>query len=321
MRYFIFVLSLLFIGGAGWYFGSVSNVAEGIRASVVQDDSRLVSGNYPLINETVTSGLGKHYIINMQPLRERLVEIAAEYGYKKHIYFAYLNNDSWIGVNEREYFTAASTIKVPLAMSVMHAVEERKISLDDTYTVQSEDLDDNFGELYKTAEGKTFTIRELMKITLEESDNTASSALFHALQEIGIEDPFSNVYTFMGWDNYPGIGETPEYFDVNLKILSNMFLALYNAKYVDIDSSQEILDYLDNENFNEQIVAGVPDGIPVAHKSGVQTESDSYSDCGIVYAPNRHYLLCIGSEGAPKPVADAFMKEISKTVYDYVINN
>ncbi len=319
MRYVLIVVALIAVTAGGFYAGSQFNKpADGAHGNLVID---FKPGEYPLINPTVTAGLNKHYIINVQPLKQTFYEIKKKYPQKTYVYFAYLNNDSWTGINEREYFTAASTIKVPLAMSVMKAVEEGKIALDDTYTVEEADLNDQFGDFYLQAEGNTYTIRELMRIMLEQSDNTATFAILHALENIGYADPFQNVYTFMGWDNYPGFGDEPEYFSINLKVLSNMFLALYNAKYVDLEHSQEILKYLDNANFNEEIVAGVPSGIAVAHKSGVQANAQTYSDCGIVYAPNRHYLLCLGSEGADKATADRFMVEISKAAYEYVINN
>ena len=313
----LLALGAVFLGG--WYAGTQSWAhGHGTKSNFIFPES---PGEFPFINPTVTAGLGKHYIINVQPLKDSIAAIRTRYDHKTYVYFAYLNNDSWVGFSEREYFTAASTIKVPLAMSLMKAVEDGKISLEDTYTVTEDDLDDRFGELYKTAEGKTYTLEELMSLMLEYSDNTAAFAIIHALKGIGYEDPFQNVYTFMGWDNYPGFGEAPEYFAVNLKVLSNMFLALYNAKYVNIENSNLILRHLDNANFDEQIVAGVPDTVAVAHKSGVQMESDTYSDCGIVFVPNRNYLLCLGSDGAPKPVADRFMREVSETVYAYVLSH
>ncbi len=318
MKKYIFALcALVFVAIGGFFAGAYPHNSAGAESALAVKKS----SGHPLINPTVTAGLEKHFIINVQPLKEQFMSIQKQYAHKTYLYFAYLNNDSWVGLSEREYFTAASTIKIPLAMSVMRAVETGKLSLEDKYTITFDDLDVGFGTFHERAEGKTVSIRELVRIMLEESDNTAMQSLIHVLQNSGSTDPFEQVYAFMGWDNYPGLGEAPEYFAINLKVLSNMFLALYNARYVNADHSQEILHYLDNANFNEQIVAGVPHSIAVAHKSGVQTESQTYSDCGIVYVPNRHYLLCLGSEGSSKDIADAFMKEASKAAYEFVINN
>ena len=88
-----------------------------------------------------------------------------------------------------------------------------------------------------------------------------------------------------------------------------------------IENSQKILEYLANTPFNDKIAAGVPEGVTVSHKIGVSAEDKTFSDCGIVYAPNRNYILCLGSNGSDEKRADQFMAEVSKAVYDYVINN
>jgi beta-lactamase class A len=311
------IIALLVAGvafGAGWVFKPVPP-----GTVIFEDDS--TPADFPLINPSATSNLGKHFIINVVPLKDTLREIREKYAHQTYVYFAYLNNDSWVGFDEKELFTAASTIKVPLAMAVMKSVEQKKLSLDQEYILMEEDLDENFGTLYQKGEGTVLTVEELIQVMLEDSDNTAMQALRHILRDIGITDPFADVYAFMGWDSFGGFGEEPVYFDINLKTLSNMFLALYNAKYVNLEHSQKILGYLDNENFNEEIAPGIPSSIPFAHKTGVQEAEQIYSDCGIVYAPNRNYLLCIGSKGASKSVADKFMTEASRAVYDYVIQN
>ena len=312
------VKTLLIIVGIAAAFGGGWFLAP--RHSFFTDAPYAVE-DFPFINPSATLNLKKHFIINMSPLREEFTTIRARFSQKTYVYFAYLNNDSWIGLNERDHFVAASTIKVPLSMAIMKMVEEGKLALDTPYTLAEEDLDDRYGDLYKRGVGATLTIRELIEVMLTQSDNTSMKALFHIARDIGITDPLADVYAFMGWDSYANFGETPTYIEINLKTLSNMFLSLYNAKFVDLEHSQIILSYLDHSIFNDEIPAGVPESISVAHKVGMQVESNSYTDCGIVYAPNRNYLLCVGSEGADKATADKFIAEISHAAYDFVINN
>ncbi len=284
------------------------------------------SSSYTFINPTVTSNLNKYFIINFQPLKKELIAIQQKYPQKTYIYFDYLNNASWVGLNEKDLFYAASTIKVPLAMALFKAVEDGKLKLADSYALDELDLNEGFGELYKVGPDKEFTVEELVKIMLEQSDNTAMNAVNNIFKKIGIEDPFADIYGFMGWESggielMPEIGQAPNYQQINLKTLSNMFLTLYNAKYVNIEHSQQILEYLSNSSFNDKIVAGVPEDIVVAHKIGVASLAETFSDCGIIYALNRHYLLCLGSNGADEKSANKFMVEVSKVVYQFVINN
>lgn len=278
------------------------------------------------INPTVTSNLNKHFIINFKPLKEQLLTIQNKYPQKTYIYFNYLNNAVWVGLNEKDLFTAASTVKVPLAMALFKAIEEGKLKLTDSYALEELDLDKNFGELYKVGSDKQFTIEELVKIMLEQSDNTAMMAIDNIFEKIGIGDPLAEIYGFMGWESgsvelIPEIGQLPNYQKINLKILSNMFLTLYNAQYVNIEHSQKILEYLSQSPFNDKIVAGVPETIPVAHKIGISAGDETFSDCGIIYVSSCQYLLCLGSNGKDEKSANKFMAEVSKVTYQFVINN
>lgn len=304
------------------YMGTVNKTSPAV---VVDSRSALSTGlslnrQASLINPAVIADLKKHYIINFKPLRERLNELQKKEKDKTFVYFLYLNNAAWIGINERELFPAASTIKVPLAMSIYKMKEQGKIKLSQTYSLSELDLDSNFGSLYEVGPDQTFTIEDLLRIMLQYSDNTAARALLHITESIGIKDPFVDIYDAMGWEDME-FENKPVYIDINLKILSNMFIALYNASYINSEDSIAILSQLSRSPFDQQIVGGLPKTVPVAHKIGIDDVEESYSDCGIVYAPNRPYILCLGYYGGSKVLANKFMSNISKEVYGYVINN
>ncbi|MEK7465278.1 MAG: serine hydrolase [Patescibacteria group bacterium] len=307
----IFALTVIFV--VGFVLG-FSIKSDSRTVAIVENKSQ-----FPLINPTILSDLNKHFIINFKPLRVELEKVQKMYPQKTYVYFLYLNSGSWIGLNERDEFTAASTTKVPLAISLFKAVEEGKINFEDVYTLDASDLDKNFGDLYMVGPGESLTVRELAKIMLEHSDNTAKNALLNSLEQLGIKNPLQPVYESFGWTF--DFGENPNFTKINLKTLSNMFLALYNVKYINAANSQQILDYLTNTPFNEKIRDGVPNSILVAHKIGVSKNDETFSDCGIVYAPNRNYILCAGFNGGNEEKANEFMKTISRMVYDYVINN
>ncbi len=306
------ILALVIV--CAYWIGHVCGVASANPFLLSRDTS------YDLINPTVISNTNKHFIINFLDLKKELSEIQKRQKSKTFIYFNYLSNSAWVGLDEKELFHAASTIKVPLAMAVLKAVEEDKFSLDDSYALQSFDLDKNFGPLYQAGEDTQVTVGELVRFMLQQSDNTAMFALLEILSRIGINNPFDDVYMEMGWE-LPVLGELPNYEKINLKTLSNMFLALYNATYINVEHSQLVLDHLAQSPFNDKIVSGVPKGVVVAHKIGVAVPNHTYSDCGIVYAPSRHYLLCVGTVDMDEEDASEFMARVSKSVYDFVINH
>ncbi|TSC90965.1 MAG: beta-lactamase class A [Parcubacteria group bacterium Licking1014_17] len=280
-----------------------------------------------LINPTISANLGKHYIINFSPLKKELEIIRGKYAQKNYIYFLYLNNSSWVGFDEKELFTAASTVKVPVAISVLRFIENGRLKLNDVYTLDELDIDNGFGELYKGGVGKEFSVEELIKIMVEQSDNTALLALLHIFEDIGIINPLEDVYLSLGWDMagfMPSFGQDaqPNYENINLKTLSNMFTALYNVAYLNEEHSQKLLSFLADTPFDEKMVRGIPSSVTVSHKIGIAAGGGkTFSDCGIVYIPKRHYILCLGSSGGDESSANQFMAEVSKAVYQYVIDN
>lgn len=273
-----------------------------------------------LVNPLVKEGRRLHHIINFKELKDEFLKIRAGFKEPTYIYFAYLNNLSWVGLDEKEMFTAASTIKVPLAMTVLRAVEEGRLNLSDKYILTEEDLDENFGDFYKQGAGKEFTLKELLEVMLKYSDNTAMRALFSSMRSIGVDDPLAEVYGVMGWDFFAFEDEEPQYSEINVKTLSNMFLSLYNATFINVDNSNLVLSLLAETPFTDWMEAGVPSSVLVSHKIGIAASEKTMSDCGIVYAPYRPYLLCMGIEGASETRAASFFKSLSEAAYDFVMS-
>lgn len=323
-KFFLVLIVALSISTIFFYLKSKSPKSSGAIVVAERNPS-----DFPFLNITKVLDLKKHYIVDFAQLRELIIGEQKKHTPKSYVYFSYLNNGSWIGINERDGFYAASLVKVPLAMATMKAIEEKRLTLDTSYSLQEGDLDINFGGLYRSGVGTEKTLGEYLRIMLVESDNTARNAIYSIFKGIGIEDPLQDVYGSLGWDflpeispgdNITGIG-SQNYNKISVKVLSNMFLALYNATYISPESSQIILDHLSKTDFNDKIRTGVPEGIDVSHKIGTAEPFKTYSDCGIVYAPNRHYILCVGASDTDEKSMAEMAKNISQIVYNYVINN
>jgi beta-lactamase class A len=65
-------------------------------------------------------------------------------------------------------------------------------------------------------------------------------------------------------------------------------------------------------------VAGVPAGISVANKFGERELADGtrqLHDCGIVYHPERPYVLCVMTKGASFEQLSRTVADVSQLVY------
>ena len=79
---------------------------------------------------------------------------------------------------------------------------------------------------------------------------------------------------------------------------------------------------LASADFKRGLVAGVPEDIKVAHKFGERetSEGKQLHDCGIVYYPNRPYLLCVMTEGADLENLISVVGGVSRLVFDEIDN-
>jgi len=97
---------------------------------------------------------------------------------------------------------------------------------------------------------------------------------------------------------------------------ASILKALYFSSVLMKSDSEKILDIMTHTKFEDMLLAGVPTTVPVAHKIGLLNDQ-LYQDCGIVYLPERPYLLCMISK-SDEATARKRMSSISKIVYDSV---
>ncbi|QQR52221.1 serine hydrolase [bacterium] len=214
------------------------------------------------------------------------------------------------GFDDRELI-AASLIKVPLVMNLYKAAELRRVNLEQVITIQESQLDHSYGELWQRGAGTTLTLRELAKLTLAESDNTASRAIFDQIQSKLSENEQSLAQLDIDQNTYDGQAV------INARSYSSVLKSLYLSSYLNRDHSSELLNFLTQSNENTRLTKLLPSDLAVAHKNGVYNREWSESDCGIVYAKARPYSVCI-MVGLPDDQAGLFMAETSKLIFDYV---
>jgi beta-lactamase class A len=111
-----------------------------------------------------------------------------------------------------------------------------------------------------------------------------------------------------------GLNNTTTAFDLML-----LYEKMAQKTLVSADASQQMINILLDQKFNEVIPALLPTDVKVAHKTGSITGIQH--DSGIVFLPDgRKYVLVLLSRFKPvdeKRVVKA-MAEVSKQIYDFV---
>jgi len=274
---------------------------------------------YPLIDFARNFIPQEHYLSNLQPLRNSLNELVNReqaQGKQVSIYFEFLNTGGNISLNQDLHLIPASLNKLPVALAILNKVEQGEWLMTDRLVLLPEDVDPLFGSLFEEAVGSSFTIEFLLTEMLQKSDNTALNIL---LRNIGIKEVMS-VLDEIG---------LKELFDqrgtITAKEFSRIFRSLYNASLLNRENSQLMLSWLTQTNFNNFITKNIPTDILVAHKFGLNQEFLVFADSGIVYLPNRPYLLTVlvnltNSINADVAQLEAgeIMSEVSDIIYKFI---
>lgn len=238
-------------------------------------------------------------------------------------YFRDLNSLFWFGVEEDANFIPASLLKVPLAIAVYKEAESEAGFLDRhlIYTKEMDVLNDSIpgNEDSSLSIGKSYSVKELVGIMLEYSDNGAKDLLGTVVKKESIEaifkaaalgDPFADL-------NYK----------VSSKKYSQFLRVLYNASYLNEEHSSYLLSVLSKSNFVEGLVAKIPQEVNVAHKYGVYEKKEVIrgnaknitvlNDCGIVYHLGHPYVICVMVKGGDLRSLARIISEISALVFIY----
>jgi beta-lactamase class A len=88
-----------------------------------------------------------------------------------------LDSGTVYGLRENESVRTASTIKVPIMVTVFDAVEHGRAKWTDKLTLHDSDKAGGTGVLFEFSDGMQFPIRDLLHLMIVVSDNTATNLL------------------------------------------------------------------------------------------------------------------------------------------------
>lgn len=234
--------------------------------------------------------------------------------------------------NADQVFHPASTIKVAVMMEVFNQVEKNVFWHDDELPVINlfksivdgsffsvSPQDDSDTSLYEKV-GSTVTIRELTRLMIVRSSNLATNLLIEKvstacvnalLKELGVEvvqvlrGVEDNKAFALGMNN-----------SASARGLMQIAKLLQQGKVVSFDASEDMINIMRRQEFNEGIPAGLPKEYKVAHKTGWNDKL--YHDFGVVFPERREpYALAIMTSGFEKDEdAHKAVAEISKSIQE-----
>ncbi len=286
----------------------------------------LRAGGFTFINPLLLCSASEHEQSDaLSGMRTRLGETVArqkslQYAEEVGVYFRYLDTGEWLGINEDKKFTPGSLLKLPVLIAYLKKAETNPGILSQQYIYEGtfdQGLSQNFKPEHGLIPGKQYSVEELLRSMMEESDNNAAQILMQHV-DAGILD---KTYAMLQFSP----PETPLAINfISPRTFSYFLRVLYNSSYLTAEMSEKALALMSGKNFQYGIRSAVPETITVADKFGERIlqegsrQASELHDCGIIYYPGRPYLLCVMTRGSNLNTLPAVLKDVSAVVYSAV---
>ena len=248
------------------------------------------------------------------------------------IVFKNLFDGKTILINENEEFHAASTMKTPVMIEVFRNVHEGAISLDDSILVKNKfrsiadgssfslsSFEDSDKKIYEEI-GNFLPLRELVIDMITLSSNFATNLV---IDYIGSEDinctmrglGANKINVIRGVEDIKAFNRGMNNTTTALDLL-NIYEKLAKGNIINSQASEEMIDILKNQKYDDIIPKYLPKSIEVAHKDG--WINGVRHDSGIVFLDeDKKYILILLSKNLDDEVKGAdLLAKISLEIYN-----
>jgi beta-lactamase class A len=216
------------------------------------------------------------------------------------IYFDFEVGTS-IEINPDMEFAAASTVKVPMNITLLDLAHKGTIDFDSSVQYTESDYEGGTGILQGQDRSKPIPLKTLSEYSIKYSDNIATQMIIRTIGRDRMYDKFDE----MAGKAVPRSGNltTPAY---NTAYLKRLYSNPDNNPYYEF-----LITNMKNTIFHDRIDKYIPQEI-TAHKIG--NYSSYVNDIAIVYT-KRPYVLVVFTNGVPD--AAEKIAQISKMIYKY----
>lgn len=229
----------------------------------------------------------------------------------------------------------ASTMKVPVMLEVYRLAEAGELRLDDQLAVKNtfasivdgspyslDPADDSETTLYKRVGGEA-TVRELVFLMITESSNLATNILVEKVGAKAVTDFMAklgapDLKVLRGVEDDKAVKAGMNNVGTARGTMT-ILMRLAEGTAVSQAADAAMMDVLRAQKFNSGIPAGLPKGIPVAHKTG--SFAGVYHDAAIVEPPGRRpFVLVVMTRYVPDddPKARELAAEIARIAYRHL---
>lgn len=253
----------------------------------------------------------------------------------------HLESGKRISVRGHEPFPMASVFKLPVALAALRRVDTGTLSLTQAITIEPKDFSPGLSPLRDRANGKpvTVTVRELLELTVRESDNTAADNLMKLaggakgvtlrVRELGaggvrVDRSEKEIAADLRKDG----GEEAYARDIRDTAtpdsMVDLLTAVWQRRAGLSDRSHDLLVRWMKEipRGQRRILAGAPKGSVVLRRPG--TMRGTVNDAGIIELPNgEHVIIAVFTKAAKTsevPIREDDIAAVTRAAIEHLLH-
>ncbi|MBQ8168504.1 serine hydrolase [bacterium] len=255
----------------------------------------------------------------MGDLENSLKYVMSQYpSVKPAIYVWQYETEKFADINASEIYSAASIIKIPVLIELFRSIEKGQLSLEDKMTLTDYYRAEGSGGLQYKAENSEWSIDNLARIMITDSDNSATNMV---MAKIGSMTDVNSAIRQWGLKNTYIQTWLPDMTGNNHTTARDMATMLYNVDNTDflsLQSKEKIFDYMGHVHNSRLIKAGLGPGALFMHKTG--DIGKMLGDAGIVFAPNgkKYIVVILANRPHNSPAGKEFIVKASEVIYNYM---
>ncbi|MDD7793217.1 serine hydrolase [Clostridium sp. 'White wine YQ'] len=240
-------------------------------------------------------------------------------------YFEDLHSGYMYSYNENVQMVAAGCMKLPIAVSLVKAVEDERYTFLDKIKIEGKDKVYGTGIIHEFGE-REYTIFELLVAMLIQSDNTAANKIIDLvgmdrinenIKEMGLRNTVLNRKTSDERTEKNDLENITSAYD-----LSMIWKHLYNATYLNKENSTMIVDILRRQQIKNKLALYISDDLKYDISSKTGDKKGVENDTQLIQLSKGNFVFTVLSMEIPNSVYGTItLAKCGKMMWDNVMNN
>ena len=309
------------------------SVHSGLNYQELLKPTLSYTSNYTFMNQRIDYPLKEGKKAEMSPIRygDRMIDLEnslkalnKKYSNIQPAVFVWsIDNHNYADINGDKVYPAASIIKLPVLIQMYKSIEAEQFGLKDNMYLTEYYRSSGSGNMQYAQSGNAYSIYDLAKVMIQDSDNTATNML---MSKIGSMNDVNAALKNWGIKHTRVQTWLPDLKGTNYTTPKDMAQMLYNItddnnSFLNVNSQSDIINIMGKVKNVNLIKAGLPEGVDFIHKTG--DIGTMLGDAGVVYMPSgqRYIVVILALRPHNNPNGKAYIQEASKLIYNYMARN